>query len=81
MTAETFCKRYFCLPRAEIGHLRFILESYDGLAFARTLGKLSGLVEIAYSHSCARDAESLLAALATEVGLHEVAVPEQVPPL
>ncbi len=37
MPAEIFIKRYFQLPRAEIGQLRFILESYDGLAFARTL--------------------------------------------
>ena len=32
---KLFSKRYFQMPRAEIGHLRFILESYDGLAFAR----------------------------------------------
>ena len=44
MTTEIFSKRYFRLPRAEIGHLRFILESYDGLAFARTLDSGSGLV-------------------------------------
>jgi hypothetical protein len=81
MTSEMFCKRYFLLPRAEIGHLRFILESYDGLAFARTLDKLNGLVEIAYPPSRAGDAESLLEALAAEVGLREVAAPEQIPPL
>jgi hypothetical protein len=81
MTPEIFNKRYFQLPRAEIGHLRFILESYDGLAFARTLDKLNGLVEIAYPPSRARDAETLLEALAAEVGLREVAAPEQVPAL
>jgi hypothetical protein len=81
MPAEIFSKRYFQLPRAEIGHLRFILESYDGLAFARTLDKLNGLVEIAYSTSRCHDAETLLAALAAEVGLREVAAPEQIPQL
>lgn len=81
MATEIFSKRYFQLPRAEIGHLRFILESYDGVAFARTLDKLNGLVEIAYSPSRARDAESLLSALAEVVGLREVAVPEQIPPI
>lgn len=81
MTAEIFSKRYFQLPRAEIGHLRFILESYDGLAFARTLDKQNGLVEIAYPPSRARDAESILEALVFEVGLQEVAAPEQIPTL
>jgi hypothetical protein len=81
MAAEIFNKRYFQLPRAEIGQLRFILESYDGVAFARTLDKQNGLVEIAYSPSRVRDAETLLTALAEEVGLREVAVPEQIPPI
>lgn len=79
MTSEIFSKRYFQLPRAEIGHLRFILESYDGLAFARTLDKLNGLVEIAYPGSRACDSECLLKALAAEIGLREVAAPEKIP--
>ncbi len=79
MSSEIFSKRYFQLPRAEIGYLRFILESYDGLAFARTLDKLKGLVEIAYPRSRACDTECLLKALAAEIGLREVAAPEQIP--
>jgi hypothetical protein len=81
MTTEIFNKRYFQLPRAEIGHLRFILESYDGLAFARTLDNQIAVVEIAYPPSRVRDVEPLLEALAGEVGLQEVAVPEIIPPL
>ena len=81
MTAENFSKRYFQLPRAEIGHLRFILESYDGLAFARTLENQLALVEIAYSRSRVSDVETLLEALTVEVGLREVAAPEEIPPL
>ncbi|MBW2689988.1 MAG: DUF4911 domain-containing protein, partial [Deltaproteobacteria bacterium] len=64
-----------------IGHLRFILESYDGLAFARTLDKRLGLVEIAYSPSRACDVELLLNELVTEAGLQEVDRPELIPPL
>jgi len=79
--AEIFSKRYFQMPRAEIGHLRFILESYDGLAFARTLDNQLALVEIAYSPSRVRDVETLLEALAVEVGLREVAAPKEIPPL
>jgi hypothetical protein len=79
--SETFSKRYFQMPRAEIGHLRFILESYDGLAFARTLDNQLALVEIAYPRSRSHDVELLLEALAVEVGLQEVATPENIPPL
>ena len=81
MSAESFSKRYFQMPRAEIGHLRFILESYDGLAFARTLDNRLALVEIAYSPSRVNDVETLLEALVKEVGLQEVAAPEEIPPL
>ena len=79
--AEPFCKRYFQMPRAEIGHLRFILESYDGLAFARTLDNQIAVVEIAYPPSRVRDVEPLLEALIGDVGLQEVAAPEVIPPL
>ena len=79
MTSKIFSKRYFQLPRAEIGHLRFILESYDGLAFARTLDKQNGLVEIAYSPAVA-DVDTLLK-LSLGGWLREVAAPEHIPPL
>ncbi len=76
-----FSKRYFQIPRAEIGHLRFILESYDGLAFARTLDKSIALVEIACPPSRIQDVETLLQSLADEVALQEVDAPETIPPL
>jgi hypothetical protein len=79
MAEETFRKRYFQLPRAEIGQLRFILESYDGLAFARTLDSSTGLVEIACSPSRQEDVDALLAALAAEVGLRHALPPEEIP--
>ena len=78
---KLFSKRYFQMPRAEIGHLRFILESYDGLAFARTLDNQLALVEIAYPPSRSQDVKPLLEALAVEIGLQEVAAPDVVPPL
>jgi len=81
MPAEIFIKRYFQLPRAEIGQLRFILESYDGLAFARTLDSATGLVEIAFSPSRTDDLDTLLQTLCEELGLREAPVPEDIPPL
>ena len=81
MPGEIFLKRYFRLPRAEICYLRFILESYDGLAFARTLDSRLSLVEIACSASCLEDLDGLLKALDAEIGLSEVPAPENISPL
>ena len=81
MSPASLEKRHFLLPRAEIGFLRFILESYDGLAFARTLDPRQGLVEITFPAGRRRDVEKLLGALAGEIGLQEVPAPEMVPPL
>ncbi len=72
---NSFSKRYFRIPRAEIGYLRFILESYDGLAFVRTLDSREALVEIAFPESRRRDAEALLAALAVECSMTAAPTP------
>jgi len=68
-------KKYYCLSRKQIGYLRFILESYDGLAFVRTLDARQALVEIAYPASRRADAEALLAALVAECSMTAVAPP------
>ncbi|MDH3999275.1 MAG: DUF4911 domain-containing protein [Desulfuromonadales bacterium] len=76
-----FDKGYFRLPKREIGYLRFILESYDGLVFMRTIDSKQGLVEIAWPPVRAADAKVLIAAMGQEAGLAEVDAPEEVPPL
>ncbi len=81
MTQSAFTKAYFRLPRAEIAYLRFTLESYDGLAFQRTLDSATGLVEIIWPTERSRDVELLLTALAAEIDWCEVAPPEVIPPL
>jgi hypothetical protein len=68
---DTLAKRYFRLPSRQIGYLRFILESYDGLAFVTTLDPKSGLVEIVYPLSRRQDADGLIEALVEELGLAE----------
>jgi hypothetical protein len=77
----TFAKRYYEVSRQEIAYLRFILESYDGLAFIRTIDKRRGLVEIAFPPERQVDAEALLAALVIETGMREALPPDVVPPL
>jgi hypothetical protein len=81
MSTEHFIKRYYCLPRRQIGMLRFLLESYDGLAFMRTIDKVSGLVEIAWPPSRAADVEALLLALIGDLAMEPTPRPERVPEL
>lgn len=78
-----FIQRVFRMPPAEIGYLRFLLESYDGLGFVRTLDGRQALVEIAFSPSRRQDAEALLSALAAECAMAEVSAlpPDEFPPL
>lgn len=81
--SDSFIKRCFRTDRTHIAYLRFILEGYDGLLFLRTLDPREALVEFAYAPSCWRDAEELLAALASECSLLEMSCPPEgeFPPL
>ena len=78
---SSLVKRYYRVARREVGYLRFITESYDGLLFVRTLDSRVALVEAAYPLSRRGDAEALLAALVDEIGLVPVPAPAEVPPL
>jgi len=69
-------KRYYILSRKNIGYLRFILESYDGLLFMRTVDAKAGLIEVGYHPSRRDDALRLLQSLAEEVGLEKTDPPE-----
>lgn len=71
----SFIKRFYRISRAEIGYLRFILESYDGLAFVRTLDRHEALVEVAFPPSLRIDAECLLEALTAECSMTETVAP------
>ena len=74
-------RRYYRMPKAEIAYLRYTLESYDGLAYQRTLDSASGLVEILWPRERSEDVEALLAALSEELDWREVAPPDVVPPI
>ena len=78
---EPFVRRYFQVSRREIAYLRFILESYDGLAFMRTIDRQAGIVEISAPLQRHTEAWALVAALREETGLTEVAAPVELPPL
>ena len=74
-------RRYYQMPKAEIAYLRYTLESYDGLAYQRTLDSASGLVEVLWPVERTVDVDALLAALSEELGWQEVDPPEVVPPI
>lgn len=69
-------KLYFVVSRKDISTMRFILESYDGLMFMRTIDAASGVIEVAYHSSRREDAKDLLQALTREVGLTPTDPPE-----
>ncbi len=75
-----FIQRHFQIPRAEIGYLRFILESYDGLAVVSTLDNRAALVEITFSESRRQDVEGLLESLAVECCMVAAPSPAPIPP-
>lgn len=77
----SFEHRYFMTPPREIAYLRFILESYDGLCFLRTLDNRTGLIEFGWHSSRRNDAQNLLRALHNEVNLQSVAPPRDIKPL
>ena len=66
---DPFLKRRFRMPRSRIAYLRFILESYDGLAFVSTLDSREALVEIRFPGSRRQDAEALLEGLTRECSM------------
>lgn len=74
-----FLKRIYQLPPSRIAFLRFLLESYDGLLFLRTLDRRRALVEISFAPSRRGDAEALLAALAGECAMVAVVAPSTEP--
>ena len=78
---EPFTRRYFQVARREIAYVRFILETYDGLAFMRTIDRQNGIIEISAPPQRQQQAWALVAALAAETGLTEVAEPPELPPL
>jgi hypothetical protein len=70
-------KLYFVVSRKDISFMRFILESYDGLLFMRTIDAAAGVIEVGYHPSRRPDAQALLKSLAEEVGLQAIDPPEK----
>jgi hypothetical protein len=60
------------IPPAEIAYLTFILESYEGVAIARTVDPLQGLVELMVSPDYQEEITEILKELGQEFPIKEV---------
>jgi hypothetical protein len=60
------------IPPREIAYLSFILESYEGVAVARTIDPHEGLVEVMVSPHLREELDAILTDLAQEFPIQEV---------
>lgn len=66
---------WVALPRAEIGHLKFVFESYEGVAIVRTWDRRAALLVVLAAPDFVEDARRILAALEDEIGCRVVDPP------
>jgi hypothetical protein len=65
------------LPRREIAFVKFVFESYEGIAVTRTLDRERALLALLVAPDFAADARRIVAALAPETGCEVVPRPPE----
>mgnify|MGYP006279026851 CR=1 FL=1 len=60
---------YARLPRREIAYVKFILESYDNLAYMSVIDKYEAVLQIVFSPGQKNEVRNLMSALSLETGL------------
>lgn len=60
---------YARLPRREIAYVKFILESYDNLAYMSVIDKYEAVLQIVFSPGQKDEVQKLLHSLGSETGL------------
>ena len=68
--------RYYRVALSEIGYVRMIVESYDGLAVVRSLSGGRGEIEWLLGEGMEEEADELAERLRAEVGLCPIARPD-----
>jgi hypothetical protein len=63
------------VPRAEIAYVKFIFESYEGVAVVRTLDRHAATLVVLAVPDFEAQARLVVAALATEAGVTEIPAP------
>jgi hypothetical protein len=62
-------KRFYRISRQQIGHLRFILEGYEGIATLTTIDPVQGRILLLVPPGCDDEVDSLLSDLAGDIYL------------
>ncbi len=67
---------YIRVPRAEIAYFKFVLESYDNLAFMSVLDRFEALLCLTHSPDQEAELLDLIKRLAREIAIERLSVPE-----
>ena len=70
---------YFKVSPRDLAYVKFIVESYDGLAILRTVDPREGIVEWMISPDLVGEAEELIESLREEIPILPVAPPRTRP--
>ena len=61
--------KYFRVRRQDIAYLKFIIESYEGMAVIRTKDAREAVVELMIAPGWEKDIEEILEGLSKEIGM------------
>lgn len=71
MTLQPDVVRYYQVNRRDLVFLKFILEAYEGMSTMTTVQREGAIVRLTIPAGFAADMQSLLAALSSDIPLHE----------
>ena len=66
---------YLRLPREEIAYVKFLFESYEGVAVVRTLDRRAATLVVLVAPDFEAEARTIVAALASEASCTETGPP------
>lgn len=66
---------FLAVPRSEIGYVKFIFESYEGVAVLRTIDRRAGLLVVLAVPDFLEQARLIVAGLAEEMDCREIPPP------
>ena len=66
---------FLVVPRAEIGYVKFLFESYEGVAVLRTIDRRNGLLVVLAVPDFVPQVRLVIASLAEEIDCREVEPP------
>ena len=66
---------YLCVARHEIAYVKFVIESYEGVAVTRTLDRHAATVVVLAAPDLVQDARRIIDALAAEGACREIEWP------